>query len=127
MKKNLFSFYLLGLAGILFLAQSQAWAHAFLDQSEPKVGSSITSAPAEIKLWFTQNLEPAFSLIEVKDADGNDVDKKDSHLGTKSKSLLSVSVPPLPPGTYTVMWHVVSVDTHKTQGHFQFTIKPEQK
>ncbi len=30
----------------------------------------------------------------------------------------------LPPGVYTVTWHAVSVDTHHTQGDFQFTVKP---
>jgi len=127
MKKNLFSFQRWSLAGILFLtAQSQAWAHAFLDHAEPKVGSTITSAPVELKLWFTQDIEPAFSSIEVQDADGKEVDKKDSHLDAKNKSLLTVSVLPLQPGTYMVLWHVVSVDTHKTQGHFQFTIRTKQ-
>jgi len=127
MKKTLFSFPLCGLAIILFLAaQSQAWAHAFLDHSEPKVGSAITIAPAEIKLWYTQDVEPAFSSIEVRDADGKKVDNKDSHRDAKNKSLLTVSVPPLQPGTYTVLWRVVSVDTHKTQGHFQFTIRTKQ-
>jgi methionine-rich copper-binding protein CopC len=124
-KKNQ-SFPLLrcGLACVLFLAlQSQAWAHAFLDRAEPKVGSTVTNAPTETKIWFTQELEPAFSTIEVSDAQGNEVDKKDTHLDSKDKSLLIVSLPPLPPGTYTVAWHVVSVDTHKTQGHFQFILK----
>ncbi len=31
---------------------------------------------------------------------------------------------PLSPGVYTVHWHAVSVDTHHTQGDFQFTVKP---
>jgi methionine-rich copper-binding protein CopC len=115
-------------AAALFLAaQSQAWAHAFLDHADPKVGSTVATAPMEIKLWFTQELEPAFSSIEVRDASGNEVDKKDSHPDDKNKSLLIVSMPSLPEGTYTVIWHVVSVDTHKTQGHFEFTIKAGQK
>jgi len=33
-------------------------------------------------------------------------------------------VPPLPSGRYKVSWHVVSVDTHLTQGDFTFEIKP---
>jgi hypothetical protein len=112
------------LAFALFLAlQLPARAHAFLDHAEPKVGSTITRPPAETKIWFTQELEPAFSTIEVSDAQGNEVDKKDTHLDSKDKSLLIVSLPPLSPGTYTVAWHVVSVDTHKTQGHYQFTVK----
>jgi methionine-rich copper-binding protein CopC len=33
-----------------------------------------------------------------------------------------VPVKKLAAGTYTVIWHVTSVDTHKTQGKFQFTV-----
>lgn len=112
------------LAAFLFLAiQSQAWAHAFLDHADPKVGSMVTNSPTEIKIWFTQNLEPVFSSVEVQDAQGKQVDKKDMQLDDKDKSLMIISVPLLPDGTYTVTWHAVSVDTHRTQGHFKFTVK----
>jgi hypothetical protein len=112
------------LMAVLFLAlQTQAWAHAFLDHADPKVGSAVTNSPTEIKIWFTQELEPAFSKLEVQDAQGKEVDKKDAHLDAKDKSLFVVSLPQLPAGTYTVIWHAVSVDTHKTQGHFEFMIK----
>ena len=94
-----------------------------MDHADPKVGSAVTNSPAEIKIWFTQNLEPAFSTLEVRDAQGKEVDKKDAHLDDKDKSLFLVSLPQLPAGTYTVIWHAVSVDTHKTQGRFEFTIK----
>jgi copper resistance protein C len=33
-----------------------------------------------------------------------------------------VTLPKLPPGTYTVNWHVTSVDTHKTEGNYTFTV-----
>jgi methionine-rich copper-binding protein CopC len=117
-----------GLMVILFLAiQSQAQAHAFLDHAEPKVGITVTNSPSVIKIWFTQDLEPAFSTIEVRDAQGNEVDKKDTHLNDKDKTLLIVSMPHLLDGTYTVIWHVTSVDTHRTQGQFKFTMKTAQK
>ncbi len=112
------------LAALVFLAiQSSAWAHAFLDHADPKVGSTVTNSPAEVKAWFTQELEPVFSSLQVQDAQGKEVDKKDMHLDDKNKQLMIVSLPPLPPGTYTVVWHAVSVDTHRTQGKFQFTLK----
>ena len=112
------------LAAILFFAaQSSAWAHAFLDHADPKVGSTMTNSPAQIKLWFTQNLEPVFSSVVVQDVQGKEVDKKDMHQDASDKSLLIVSVPSLPDGIYTVIWHVVSVDTHRTQGRFKFTVK----
>jgi methionine-rich copper-binding protein CopC len=107
-----------------FLAfQTHCWAHAFLDHADPKVGSTVAVSPAELKVWFTQELEPAFSTLEVQDAQGREVDKKDAHLDNKDKTLFIVSLPTLPSGTYTVIWHAVSVDTHKTQGHFEFTVK----
>lgn len=116
------------LAVILFFSiQSHAWAHAFLDHADPKVGSTVTNSPTEVKIWFTQNLEPVFSSIEVQDAQGHKVDKKNAHLDDKDKSLFILSLPPLQDGTYTVIWHAVSVDTHRTQGRFEFTIKTNQK
>ncbi|HEY3763293.1 MAG TPA: copper resistance protein CopC [Verrucomicrobiae bacterium] len=112
------------LVAVLFLIlQSHAWAHAFLDHADPKVGSTIIGSPAEVKTWFTQELEPAFSSLQVMDAQGREVDKKDMHLDEKDKKLMIVSLPPLPAGTYTVNWQAVSVDTHHTQGYFEFTVK----
>ena len=110
-------------AGLFLAWQSSAWAHAFLDHAEPRVGSTVTNSPTGIKIWFTQELEPAFSTLQVQDAQGKEVDKKDAHLDDKDKSLFLVSLPQLPSGTYTVIWHAISVDTHKTQGQFEFTIK----
>jgi hypothetical protein len=120
MKKIIVSSFV---AALLLTWQSSARAHAFLDHAEPKVGSVVSNSPVEIKIWFTQNLEPAFSALEVRDAQGRQVDKKDAHLDAKDKSLFLVSLPQLSAGTYTVIWHVVSVDTHKTQGRFEFIIK----
>ncbi|HUA68061.1 MAG TPA: copper resistance CopC family protein [Candidatus Saccharimonadales bacterium] len=107
----------------LLAAQFPARAHAFLNHALPKVGSTVKNSPPEVKIWYTQEVEPAFSSIEVQNAQGKEVDKKDVHVDIKNKSLLEVSLPKLPPGTYTVTWHVVSVDTHRTQGRFQFTVE----
>ena len=115
--------FLIITVSLLAAVAPRAEAHAFLDHSEPKVGGAVTNSPAEVKIWFTQELEPAFSSIEVKNARGKEVDKKDVHLDAKDRSLLIVSLPQLPADTYTVTWHVVSVDTHRTQGQFEFTVK----
>ena len=52
-----------------------AQAHAFLDHAEPRVGSTVQNAPRELSLSFTQELEPAFSTVEVLDANGKRVDQ----------------------------------------------------
>ena len=111
------------LIGLLLVLPAMASAHAFLDRAEPKVGSEIAKSPADVRIKFTQNIEPAFSAIQVFDASGKQVDKKDSHLDSNEKSTLIVSVEQLPPGEYKVSWHVVSVDTHRTHGDFKFTVK----
>lgn len=116
----------MGVGLILLAGTSSAWAHAFLDHADPKVGSEVAQPPAVVKLWFTEELEPAFSTVVVNDAQGKEVDKKDAHLDDKNKALFIVSLPAaLPAGTYTVVWHAVASDTHKTQGTFKFTIKPK--
>jgi methionine-rich copper-binding protein CopC len=99
------------------------WAHAFLDHADPRVGSTVAGSQKVVKIWFTQELEPAFSAIQVFDDAGIEVDKQDSHVDDSDKTLLIVSLPPLPVGLYHVSWHVVSVDTHRTEGKFKFTVK----
>ena len=108
-----------------FLLPVGAWAHAFLDHADPKVGSVLSSSPEEIKIWFTQEIEPDFSSIEVRDSRGNEVDKQDTHKDSSDKKLLIVSVPKLADGQYTVTWKVVSTDTHHTHGDFSFTVKSQ--
>jgi copper resistance protein C len=107
---------------LLALAASPAAAHAFLDHALPAVGSELPTPPAQVTIWFTQELEPAFSTIEVSDQSGARVDAGDSQVDPKDATVLHVSLKKLPPGKYKVMWRVVSVDTHPTEGTFTFTV-----
>jgi hypothetical protein len=103
---------------------SLAGAHAFLDHATPAVGSAVRASPAQVKLWFTQKLEPAFSSVRVLDRSGKQVDKGEPQVDRADATLLSVSLPQLAPGTYRVMWRVLSVDTHVTEGDFTFNVTP---
>ncbi|MGH8094790.1 MAG: copper resistance CopC family protein [Chthoniobacterales bacterium] len=98
-------------------------AHAFLQQAAPAVGSTLPASPNEVKIWFTEQIEPAFSKIQVLSASGQEVDKRDVHVDRSNPALLEVSLPPLRTGTYKVVWRVVSVDTHVTEGSFNFHIR----
>jgi methionine-rich copper-binding protein CopC len=106
----------------LLLAAPAARAHAFLDHATPSVGSTVPRAPGLVKLWFTQELEPAFSTIEVLDQSGRRVDQGDAKVDGRDATLLEARLKPLPPGTYKVVWRVVSVDTHATDGNFTFRV-----
>jgi copper resistance protein C len=106
----------------LITAGPAAQAHAFLDHASPAVGSAVPAAPAAITLWFTQDLEPAFSSVTVINQAGQRVDLGNVQVPQGAPAELQVGLRPLPPGTYTVSWRVVSVDTHPTEGRFQCTI-----
>jgi copper resistance protein C len=101
------------------LAAGAARAHAFLDHASPLVGSNVRSAPHEVLLSFTQNLEPAFSNVQVTDANGARVDQGKTQIGGNT---MRVGLKPLGPGSYRVRWHALSVDTHTTEGSFSFTV-----
>ncbi len=103
----------------LFAAHT-AYAHGFLDHAEPRVGSTIPSAPKEVVLFFSEKVEPAFSSVEVSDASGARVDQGKPKI---SASTMRIGLKPLPPGTYRVRWHVLSVDTHTTEGNFTFKVE----
>ena len=117
---------LLSILAVILIFQSVVLAHAFLDHADPAVGSTVEKPPKELKIWFTQEIEPAFSSITGLGDDSKQIDKKDSHQDEKDKKLLIVSLPELPAGTYKVHWHVVCTDTHTTQGDFKFTVKPKE-
>jgi copper resistance protein C len=97
-------------------------AHAFLKDANPGVGSTIQTSPTEVQIRFTENIEPALSSIQVFDASGKQVDKRDLHLDRSDHALLHISLPQLGVGTYKVTWRVVSVDTHVTSGNFTFRV-----
>ncbi len=106
------------------LAAAEARAHAFLDHAAPPVGSTLGAAPPTVRIWFTQELEPAFSGIEVTDAAGARVDDGTPVVDATDRTLLIVGLKKLPPGEYKVHWHVISVDTHATEGNFTFRVGP---
>ncbi len=110
------------LTGLLLTSSSPAWAHAFPDHSEPRVGSELKDPPPTVKIWFDSDLEPLFSTIEVFDAHQSKVDRGDGAVNAKDHSLLEVTLSSLAPGNYTVSWRVVSHDGHPTEGKFPFTV-----
>ena len=107
---------------LLMGSVTQTQAHAFLDHAEPRVGATVLAAPVEVKLWFSQEIEQAFSTVNVRDAKGARVNKASSQVDPADRTLLRVSLEALPPGAYTVVWRVVSVDTHVTEGDFVFHV-----
>jgi copper resistance protein C len=108
----------IALTAVLLGVVTAADAHAQLDHSVPAVGSTVAVSPGKVTLYFTEQLEPKFSGGEVRNAAGVRVDQGKSVSG----NVMRLSVGGLPPGSYSVTWHVLSTDAHKTQGSFSFIV-----
>lgn len=111
------------LLGLFLTSPISAGAHAFPDHSDPRVGSTQATPPANVRIWFDSGLEPAFSSLRVMNSDNQPVDKGDGHVDEHDNTVMEVSLPPLPPGKYHVFWVAISVDTHRTEGDFSFTVE----
>jgi methionine-rich copper-binding protein CopC len=108
-------------AGIVMA--TSAFAHAHLDHAVPAVGTTVVASPEELQLTFTQNIVLAFSGISLKSADGKTIPVGKTVAGPANTLHVRIDGK-LAPGSYTVNWHAVSVDTHHTEGNYKFSIAP---
>ena len=109
-------------AGALAVMASPAFAHAHLVRAVPAEGGTVKEAPTEVVLSFSEKLEPAFSSAVVRDAAGKALDAAKARVDKADRTVVRVSVPPLAPGVYTVEWRVMSADTHRVNGSFNFRV-----
>jgi hypothetical protein len=113
------------LAGALCCAGAGgAQAHAFLERASPAVGSTVHTPPTEVRIQYSEALEPAYSTAHVEDASGAIVSTENAHVDPNERSVLIVPMGALKPGRYKVIWKVLSVDTHVTNGTFSFAVAP---
>jgi copper resistance protein C len=112
------------LAIFLVAGNAAAFAHALLRAAEPAPNSTVAAAPATVAIDFTEAVEPRFSTIAVLDAAGRHVDNGRARTASGDARRLIETLWPLKPGTYRVVWHAVSVDTHRTEGSFRFIVAP---
>jgi methionine-rich copper-binding protein CopC len=108
----------------LLLSPVIAHAHALLDHADPRVGSMVATAPRTLTLWFTEQVEPSFSSIEVRDSRGVRFDRGRASVDSADRTVLRIGLKPSPAGRYSVRWRALSSDTHTTQGDFEFEVRP---
>ena len=107
----------------ILLVPAVASAHASLVKSLPARRAMVDRPPARVQLWFNERLEPAFSRLSVWDARKAQVDLKDAEVAPDDPKQLSVGIPALGAGAYTVRFRVLSVDGHVVEGEFPFTVR----
>ena len=100
-----------------------ARAHAYLVRSTPSARAVVARPPERVHLWFSERLEPAYSRVSVWNRDAQRVDSGDVEVAPAEPTRLSVGVPALGAGTYTVRYRVLSVDGHVVEAEFGFTVR----
>jgi methionine-rich copper-binding protein CopC len=111
---------LMALACAIALANSgAALAHAALHHANPEAGSTVSEPPHEVTLTFTDTLEAVLSSAEVMDSSGMRVDEGKAQV---NGNMIRIALRALSPGSYRVLWRAVSVDTHRSEGSFTFSV-----
>ena len=114
---------LLLLLAVLLLTAQTALAHALLLRSIPEANAAVDRAPAQVELLFSESLDGSFSKITVLDSTGKTVDNGDSRVDPADLTRMTVSLPSLPDGVFTVSWKALSaVDRHVTTGAYPFAV-----
>ena len=98
---------------------SAVGAHAFLERSTPLQNEELKQSPTEIRLQFSEKIDPKLSQITLLDGTGNPIEGQLSSDGEKT---LVYKIPELKSGVYKVEWKVLSADTHVVDGSFRFSV-----
>ncbi len=110
-----------------FAPASQAYARfgggAFLDHAVPGVGLTVSGSPRELRLHFDLGVVADLSSVQVITSTGAAIPVSTPVNDPSDQQIVIVRLGrALPPGTYTVRWHMVSVNKRPTSGTFHFTV-----
>ena len=98
-------------------------AHAQLVKAEPARRAILDKAPTQIRLWFNEEIEGAYTSLSVRGANKKSVsDAKPRVVSDDPKSIV-LPLPDLKPGKYSVEFRVLSVDGHVVDSTFDYTVK----
>ena len=107
---------------VFFLGFPLASAHPFLLDSEPGQGQNAPAGTTQIITNYSEAVEIGFSELRVYDANGNQIDNKDTAYNGGETSLV-VTTQPLEDGVYTITSKVLSkVDGHLVQAAIVFGV-----
>ncbi|NEI73788.1 copper homeostasis periplasmic binding protein CopC [Rhizobium lusitanum] len=115
---------LLAAAAISLAFAGQAMAHAHLKTAVPAADTTVKAAPSELDLTFSEGLNLKFSGVKITGPNKAAVKTGEAMLMDKDATLMVPVTDKLTPGKYTVEWHALSTDGHKTNGTYSFTITP---
>src|SRR5947209_8282374 len=109
---------------LLFAFPAISQAHAILLRSDPVKDAVLNTAPSQVRMWFSEELNPTFTTAVVVNAKNERVDAHDAHITSGNALEMDVNLQPnLPPSVYIVIWRTQSAaDGHVLRGSFLFTV-----
>ncbi|MDE2464649.1 MAG: copper homeostasis periplasmic binding protein CopC [Alphaproteobacteria bacterium] len=114
----------IALAAALALPASAAFAHAHLIKEIPSAKSSVKVAPSHLTLDFSEGVSLAFTGVTVTGPGKAHIKLKHASLAQGNDQKLIVPfAQKLKHGSYTVAWHALSTDGHRTHGSYSFSVK----
>jgi methionine-rich copper-binding protein CopC len=102
---------------------SPAFAHARLQSSDPRAGSTLDSAPKQVRLKFNEPLEPAFSKISLTGPRHRQIPVAATTVDKADPTVITAPLPALPTGEYRIEWSTMTRDGHKVKGEVTFKVK----
>ncbi len=94
------------------MSVSRADAHAAYDHSTPDDGEVVAESPAEIVVFFSQEVSRSGGLptLEVVNKSG-DLVSSNAVLNDDDRTQMTADLNPgLPDGRYAILWHTISAD-----------------
>jgi copper transport protein len=106
---------------VILTIPTPVWAHAVLQQALPAPNSILQSAPKEIRLEFNERLQKELYTIKVYDDKGNLITNNSTLLSSNQK-VISIALPELKSGVYTITYHLISADGHAVKSTYVWTL-----
>jgi methionine-rich copper-binding protein CopC len=110
-------------AMVLCVHAAPVLAHSMLVKAEPPRRAVLAQAPAQVQLWFNEEIEGDYASLIVLDAEKHPVTEVKPKLAPEDRKSIVLPLPELTPGKYSVKFRVLSVDGHVVESYFDFSVK----
>ena len=110
--------------GLMLFFPLTSEAHAVLLRSDPAQDAVLNASPSQVRMWFSEDLNPTFSTASVTNSSNRRVDIGQAHVSSSDPREMDVQLSPnLPTSVYIVTWRTQSAaDGHVLGGSFLFTV-----
>nr|WP_225442537.1 copper resistance protein CopC [Paenibacillus lycopersici] len=109
------------LCAMLLGGATAAFAHAELEGAAPEPNAKYEQSPSEVRLAFNEAIEAKVGSLEVLDDQSRRVTNANPQTSDDRKSI-SLALPKLGEGVYTVSYAIISADGHPVSGSYVFVV-----